>query len=163
MIDSLGPAFPLGLSSKDTAQPSPHIAVDAIKDMGRAMLEVLIPALQCRIQIHTDGLDTSSTAASGFAPDGVFEFIEAFIAWPFPAPFKMVAQEVESSSLASIYYSRFGRVQFQSVLFYPLLDLFERLLGFFLAATQHDEVIGVSDHFKAISGHLPVQSIEVDV
>ena len=131
--------------------------------MGRAMLEILVPAFQCRIQIRTEGFYTSAAAASGLTPYGVFEFIEAFLAWPFPTPFKMVAQEIESSSLAGVYQPRFGRVQFQAVLFYPLLDLFECLLGFFLAGTQHDEVVGLSDHFKAISSHLPVQSIEVDI
>ena len=131
--------------------------------MGRAMLEILVPAFQCRIQIRTDGFYTSATAASGLTPYGVFEFIEAFLAWPFPTPFKMVAQEVESSSLAGVYQPRFGRVQFQAVLFYPLLDLFEDLLSFFQAGTQHDEVVSVSYHFKAISGHLPVQAIKVDV
>jgi hypothetical protein len=75
----------------------------------------------------------------------------------------MVAKEVEPSPLAGIHDPCFSRVQFQSVLFYPLVDLFERLLGFFLARTQNDEVVGVSDHFKTISGHLPVQSIEVDI
>jgi hypothetical protein len=68
------------------------------------MLEVLIPTFQGRIQIRTDGFHTSSTAASGLAPDGVFEFIVAFLAWPFPSPFEMVTQEVEPSSLASVYY-----------------------------------------------------------
>ena len=68
------------------------------------MLEILVPAFQCRIQIRTDGFYTSATAASGLTPYGVFEFIEAFLAWPFPTPFKMVAQEVESSSLAGIYF-----------------------------------------------------------
>ena len=163
LIDSSGPAFPFGLSSQDAAQPSPHVAIDALKDMRGAMLEVLIPAFQCRIQIRTDGFHTSCTVAAALAPYGVFEFIEAFLAWPFPSPFEMVTQEVESPSLTSVYYPRFGRVQLQSVLFYPVLDLFESLLGFLLAGTQHDEVVGVSDHFKAISGHLPVQSIEVDI
>ena len=75
----------------------------------------------------------------------------------------MVAKEVEPSSLAGVYDPCFGRVQFQSVFFYPLADLFERLLGFLLASTQNDEIVGVSHHFKAFSGHLPVQSIEVDI
>jgi hypothetical protein len=163
LIDPSGSAFPFGLSFKDAAQPPTHIAIDALKDMGRTMLEELIPAFQRRIQIRAYGFHVSSTVAPALAPYGVFEFIEAFLAWPFPSPFKMVTQEVESSSLASIYYPRLGRVQFQSVLLYPLLDLFECLLGFFLAGTQYDEVVGVSHHFKTLAGHLPVQSIEVDI
>ena len=127
------------------------------------MLEVLIPTFQYRIEIRTHGFHTSSATSSGLTPDGVFEFSVAFLAWPFPSPFEMVAQEVESSSLACVYYACFGRVQFQSALFYPLLDPFECLLGFFQAATQYDEIVGVSYHFKAISGHLPVQAIKVDV
>ncbi len=127
------------------------------------MLEVLIPAFQCGIQIPANGFHTSSTVAPGLAPYCVFKFIQALLARPFLSPFKMVSQKVESSSLASVYYPRLGRVQFQSVFLYPLLDLFERLLGFFLAGTQNDEVVGVSYHFKAVVGHLPVKSIEVDI
>ena len=80
--------------------------------MRRTVLEVLIPAFQCRIQIRAERFHTSSAVASGLAPYHVFEFIVAFLAWQFPSPFEMVAQEVESSSLASVYYTRFGRVQF---------------------------------------------------
>src|ERR1700681_3386320 len=131
--------------------------------MRHTMLEVHIPAFQCSIQIRADGSHTSSIIASGLAPYSVFEFIQALLARPFLSPFKMVAKEVEPSSLAGIHDPCFARVQFQSVFFYPLADLFERLLGFLLASTQNDEVVGVSHHFKAFSGHLPVQSIEVDI
>ena len=91
--------------------------------MGRTVFEVPKPALQCEIQILADGLHTSSIVASGLAPYCVFEFIQALLARPFLSPFKMVSQKVEPSSLACIYYLGFGRVQFQSVLFYPLADL----------------------------------------
>ena len=80
--------------------------------MGLTVFEVFKPALQCRMQIRAERFHTSSTVASSLAPYRVFEFIVAFLAWPFPSPFEMVAQEVESSSLASVYDSRFGRVQF---------------------------------------------------
>ena len=92
--------------------------------MGRTMFEVPKPSLQGEIQIRADGFHTSSIVASGLAPYGVFEFIQALLARPFLSPFEVVAQEVESSSLPNIYYPGFGRVQFQSVLFYPLADLF---------------------------------------
>ncbi len=131
--------------------------------MRHTVLEVLKPAFQCAVQIRADGFHTSSIVASGLAPYGLLEFIQALLAWPFLSPFKMVAKEVEPSSLAGVYDPCFGRVHFQSVFFYPLADLFERLLGFLLASTQHDEVVCVSDHFKAFAGHLPVQSIEVDI
>jgi len=36
-------------------------------------------------------------------------------------------------------------------------------LSFLLAATQDDEVIRIAHHFKALSGHFPVQSVQVDV
>jgi len=52
----------------------------------------------------------------------------------------MVAKEVEPSSLAGINDPCFSRVQFQSVFFYPVVDLFQRLLRFLLASTQNDEV-----------------------
>src|SRR6202030_672580 len=116
--------------------------------MRHTMLEVHIPAFQCQIQIRADGFHTSSITSSGLAPYGVFEFIQALLARPFLSPFKMVAKEVEPSSLAGIYDPCFGRVQFQSVFFYPVADLFERLLRFLLASTQNDEVVGVSDHFE---------------
>src|ERR1700724_2436816 len=48
-------------------------------------------------------------------------------------PLSLVAKEVESSSLTGIYDPCFSRVQFQSVFFYPLADLFQRLLRFLLA------------------------------
>ena len=131
--------------------------------MRRTVLEVHKPAFQCEIQIRAYGFHTSSIAASSLAPYGVFEFILALLARPFLSPFKVVAKEVEPSSLAGINDPCFGRVQLQSVFFYLLVDLFERLLRFFLVRTQNDEVVGVSDHFKAFSGHLPVQSIEVDI
>ena len=163
MIYSCGPAFSFASAPEDTAQPPSYIAVYGLKDMWRTMLEILKPSLQREIQIHADGFHTSSIVASGLAPYRVFEFIQALFARPFLCPFEMVSQVVEPSSLAGIHYPGFGRVQFQSVLFYPLADLFERLLGFFLARTQDDEVVGVSDHFKAFLGYLPVQSIEVDI
>ena len=93
----------------------------------------------------------------------VFEFIHAFLARPFLSPFKMVAQEVEPSSLAGIHQPCFGRVQVQSVFFYPVADLLLTPFALVPGCTQHDEVVGVSDHFKAFSGHLPVQSIQVDI
>ncbi len=67
------------------------------------MLEVLKPAFRCEIHIRADGFHTSSIVAPGLAPYGVFEFIQAFLARPFLSPFKMVSQEVEPSSLASIH------------------------------------------------------------
>src|SRR6201995_3512157 len=115
------------------------------------MLEVPKPAFQCQIQIRADGFHTSSIAASSLAPYRLFEFIHALLARPFLSPFKMVAKEVEPSSLAGIYDPCFSRVQFQSVFFYPLADLFQCLLRFFLVRTQNDKIVGVSDHFTAIS------------
>lgn len=110
--------------SEDAAQPSSHVTLDRGKDVGLTVLEVLIPAFQCSVQIDAVGFHTSSIVASGLAPYCVFEFVQAFLARPFLSPLKMVAQEVEPSSLAGVYYSCFGRMQFQSVLFYPLADLF---------------------------------------
>src|ERR1700675_1570890 len=118
------------------------------------MLKIPEPAFQCQIQIRADGLHTSSIAASGFAPYGILEFTQALFARPFLSPFKMVAKEVEPSSLAGIHDPCFSWVQSQSVFFYPLADLFQRLLRFLLFSTQNDEVVGVPDHFKAFSGHL---------
>src|SRR6202162_2540749 len=104
------------------------------------MLEVPEPAFQCQIQIRADGFHTSSITASGLASYGGFEFIQPLLARPFLSPFKMVANKVEPSSLAGIYDPCFSRVQFQSVFFYPVADLFQRLLRFLLASTQDDEV-----------------------
>jgi hypothetical protein len=42
-------------------------------------------------------------------------------------------------------------------------DLVQGLLCLFLVSTPHDEVVGLSDHFKPLSGHLPVHSVEVDI
>ena len=131
--------------------------------MRHTMLEVHIPAFQCAIQIRADGSHTSSIIASGLAPYSVFEFIQALLARPFLSPFKMVAKEVEPSSLAGVYDPCFSWVQFQSVFSYPVADLFQCLLRFLLASTQDDEVVCVSHHFKAFAGHLPIQSIEVDI
>ena len=103
LIDPSGPAFSFGSASEDTAQPPSHIAIDGFKDVERTMLEVLEPPFQCEIQIRADGFHTSSIVASGLAPYGVFEFAQALLARPFLSPFKMVSQEVEPSSLASIY------------------------------------------------------------
>ena len=80
--------------------------------MRHTMLEVHIPAFQCAIQIRADGSHTSSIIASGLAPYSVFEFIQALLARPFLSPFKMVAKEVEPSSLAGIHDPCFSRVQF---------------------------------------------------
>ena len=102
--------------------------------MRHTVLEVPKPAFQCEIQIRADGSYTSSIAASGLAPYGVFEFIQALLARPFLSLFKMVAKEVEPSSLAGINDPCFSRVQFQSVFFYPVVDLFQRLLRFLLLA-----------------------------
>ena len=101
--------------------------------MRHTVLEVPKPAFQCQIQFRADGFHTSSIVASGLAPHGVFEFIQALLARPFLSPFKMVAKEVEPSSLAGINDPCFSRVQFQSVFFYPLADLLQRLLRFLLA------------------------------
>jgi hypothetical protein len=67
------------------------------------MLEVTKPAFEGLVQLLADRFDIPAAVATGLAPDGVFEFIEALLAWPFLSLFKMVAQEVEPSSLASIY------------------------------------------------------------
>ena len=98
------------------------------------MLKIPEPAFQCEIQIRADGLHTSSIAASGFAPYGVLELIQALFARPFLSPFKMVAKEVEPSSLAGLHDPCLSGVQLQSVFFYPLADLFQRLLRFLLLA-----------------------------
>ena len=119
-------------------------------DVGRTMLEVPEPAFQCEVHIRADGFHTPSIVASGFAPYGLFEFIQALLARPFLSPFKMVAKEVEPSSLTGIYDPCFSRVQFQSVFYYPVADLFHRLLCFLLASAQNDEVVRVSDHFEAL-------------
>ena len=103
LIDTSSPAFSFRLASEDAAQPPSHIAVDGLEDAGRTMLEVLKPAFQCEIHIRADGFHTSSIVASGLAPYGVLEFIQALLTRPFLSPFKMVSQEVEPSSLASIY------------------------------------------------------------
>ena len=129
MIVSFGPAFSFHPAPQDTAQPPSHIAIGGLQDTRPTMLEVPKPAFQCQIQIRANGFQTSSIIASGLAPDGVFEFVQALLAWPFLSPFKMVAKEVEPSSLASINDPCFGRVQLQSVFFYPLADLCEGLFG----------------------------------
>ena len=67
--------------------------------MRHTVLEVPKPAFQCEIQIRADGFHTASIVASGFAPYRVFKFIQALLARPFLSPFKMVAKEVEPSSL----------------------------------------------------------------
>src|SRR3984957_2949740 len=107
------------------------------KTCGTLCWKYTYPAFQCAIQIRADGSHTSSIIASGLAPHSVFEFIQALLARPFLSPFKMVAKEVEPSSLAGINDPCFGRVQFQSVFFYPLADLFQCLLRFFLVRTQN--------------------------
>src|SRR5271166_2015379 len=140
MIFSFGPAFPFHPAPEDTAQSPSHIAINGLQDMRPTVLEVPKPAFQCEIQIRADGFHTSSIVASGFAPYRVFEFIQALLARPFLSPFKMVAKEVEPSSLTGINDPCFCRVQFQSVFFYPVVDLFQRLLRFLLASTQNDEV-----------------------
>jgi hypothetical protein len=89
--------------SEDAAQPPSHIPVDRLVDVGRTMLEVPKPAFQCEIHIRADGFHTPSVVASGLAPYGVLEFIQALLARPFLSPFEMISQEVEPSSLASIH------------------------------------------------------------
>jgi hypothetical protein len=103
LIDTSSPAFSFCLASEDAAQPSSHIAVDGLMDVGCTMFEVPKPAFQCEIHIRAEGFHTPSIVASGLAPYCVFEFVQALLARPFLSPFKMVAQEVEPSSLARIY------------------------------------------------------------
>ena len=79
-------------------------------DVRGAMLEVAEPSFQGTVQFHADSFDVPTAAAAGLAPDGVLEFIQAFLARPFRSSFKMVPQEVKSSLLASIHYSSFGRM-----------------------------------------------------
>ena len=98
----------------------------------------------------------------GLATYRVFEFIQAFLTWPFLSPFKMIAQEVEPSCLAGVYDPCFDQVQFQSVLL-PIGELALRPFGLLPGCAQHDEVIGIAHHFKVLSGHLPVQSVQVDI
>ena len=43
------------------------------------------------------------------------------------------------------------------------LDLGPSLFGLGAVLTKHDEVIGVAHHFKALFGHLPVQSVQIDI
>ena len=128
--------------------------------MRHTVLEVAKPAFECPIQIRADGLHASSIAASGLVPYCLFEFIQALLAWPFLSPFKMVAKEVEPSSLAGIHDPCFCRVQLQSVFFYPLADLFQRLLRFLLVSTQNDEVVGyltISKPLRAIFQSSPLR------
>jgi hypothetical protein len=75
------------------------------------MLEVAEPAFQDSIQLRTDSIDVPAVVTAGLAPDGVFELVQAFLARPFLSSFKMVAQEVEPASLASIYYPSFSRME----------------------------------------------------
>ena len=93
------PCAPLLLApfAKDAAQPPARISVYGAELIGLAVFEVPKPASQGSAQIRADRTHTSAIGTSALCAYRVFEFIHAFLAWPFHSPLKMIAQKVEPS------------------------------------------------------------------
>ena len=62
-----------------------------------------------------------------------------------------------------VHRAGFVGMQCQSGPGHPFPELFQRGFGFFLTAAQHDHVVRIPHHFKAVTGHQPVQRIKIDV
>src|SRR5712672_3486910 len=117
------------------------------------MFEVVHPAPQSPVGFSNDLLHCSTSRSLGLLADGFLKLGQALLPWPFHATLEVIAQEVETTSLAGIHYARFGRVQCQSCLLHPLAHLFEDLSGFCLALALDNEVVCVSAHWPAPFGH----------
>jgi hypothetical protein len=126
------------------------------KDVRHTVLEVHKPVFQCEIQIRANGFHTTSIVALSLAPYGVFEFIQPLLARPFLSPFKMVAKEVDSPLwlastirvLVGCNFSPFSSTHW-------LISSNPFCASSWLAHRTTKDV-GISDHFKAFSGDLPV-------
>ena len=102
MIRSASMAFSSATLSEEAAQAAAGVAVDPGKDMRWAVLEVLEPSSQGSAQILANRSHAPAISAPALVANPLFEFIQAFLARPFPTPFKVIAEKVEPSGSTGI-------------------------------------------------------------
>ena len=111
--------FAFAVSAQNAPEPAPNPAVQWLKGLPMAMLEVFKPPLAGLVDVFDDLSHTATVAAWSLAADGVFEFLQAFLARPAGAFLKVIAEKVKAcSGLLRVDQAGFLRVQAQA----PLLD-----------------------------------------
>src|SRR5260370_1259135 len=92
-------------SAQDASQSHPHPAVDGRKRRPVPVLEVLEPASQYRVEAGDDGFQAVAIVSLREVADLVLELHEALAARPLLVALEAVAEEVESSRLASAFHT----------------------------------------------------------
>src|SRR5688572_33173288 len=138
MITATAPSLLALVLAQDAAQAHAHPTIDARKDVPMAVLEVFEPAPQRGVDALDDLRHASSLRPASFLANRLPELVQALLARPFHAPFKVVAQKVEPAFRSRIHDPRLGRMNRQPVLLRPLANLFQRLVGFLLAPALND-------------------------
>jgi len=68
------------------------------------MSKVLKPSFCCLVDIFNDDRHASAITSPRLGTDGIFKFLQTFLARPAGSTFKMVAKKIESfTGLARIY------------------------------------------------------------
>src|ERR1039457_2362398 len=116
-------AFPSAIPSplQQTPQPSSHVAINDLKRLCRAVLEVSIPTAQRPIQVRHDFLETTPVQPRGLRSHPVFQLPKAFLPRPSHAALEVIPKEVKSSELRCVHHARLFRMQCQSRLRHPCL------------------------------------------
>ena len=90
MIVSACPAPAFVPFAQQAAQTPTRPFVQAFEDVAIAMLEAVEPSPQRAIGFRDDLSPRAASGALGFEPDGCFDFFQALLAWPSPAPFEVI-------------------------------------------------------------------------
>ena len=109
MIYSSGTPLALVPFALYGSQPSTYPSVQRWEDVSDAVLEVFHPPSDARVDLPDYRLHRVASFSGRFLSNGIFELIQALLAWPFHAPLKVVAQKVKASPLGSIDYVRLRR------------------------------------------------------
>jgi len=114
MIFTSTNTFAFAVTAQYTAQPSPYPTIQWFKGRPMAMFEVFKPSLRRFIDILYNHLKAPSITSPGLFADGVFEFLQTFLARPAGSVLKMITEKVESLSLfAGVHQTGLARVQGQ--------------------------------------------------
>ena len=110
MIKAAASPFSASVFAQNAAQAHANPFVHGLEDAPMAVLEVLEPAPQGRVDTGDYCRQALALRPASFRADRVLELVHALLARPFQTSLEVVAQKVEPAFFPPIHDARLGRM-----------------------------------------------------
>ena len=152
------------LFAQERPQSSSDQRVQRLKHAPLGMLEVAIPSSQHRVEFGDDPPETVTSRAPRERAHFVFQGHQALLPHLARTRFKSVTERLEALPFnPAIPKVGLVRMQRQAVGFDPGPNFFQCLGGGFRRRAQNHKVVGIPHHRMALSRHMHVQRMQVNV